>query len=270
MVPMGLAEKDVSDFVEELMARHRKTEERLEHIDSLHELAARTLRDAQALAEDIKERERKEADDYAQEVISKANEQARAILEAAEQQGLVLQEDAKKTERDRLAVRTNSLVQAEDGELIVGAQELAERLLAQANASADSKPASADLTASRLEDWLATTPTDSRDQAPGEYSSGATDDIADRTTESEPVPARRGYPRPTFRWKGASGATRYALCVFGPPYGMDDIVFLRGDLSGTSFTLPFHLDERVTYRWTVCPGSATGWGKPFPYLRCTG
>ena len=270
MVSMGLAEKDVSDFVEELMAQHKKAEERLEHIDSLHELATRTLQEAQALAEDIKERERKGADEYAQEIISKANEQAQAILEAAEQQGLVLQDDAKKTEMDRLAIRTNSLAQVKDGELIVGAKELAERLLAQANASAESKPADVGLTASRLEHWLALTSYDTRDQAPGELSSGATDDLANPTTQSGPVPARRGYPRPTFRWKGASGATRYALCVFGPPYGMDDIVFLRGDLTETTFTLPYHLEERVVYHWTVCAGSATGWGKPFPYRRCTG
>lgn len=270
MVPMGLAEKDVSDFVEELMARHKEAEGRLEHIDSLHELATRTLQDAQDLAEDIKARERKVADEYAQEIILKANEQARAIVEAAEQQGLILREDAKKTERDRVAVRTDSLAQVGASELIVGAKELAERLLQQANASAESKPGSAGLTASLLEHWLAATSTNTRDQAPGEHSSGATDDIANRTTRSGPVATRRGYPRPIFRWKGASGATRYALCVFGPPYGMDDIVFLRGDLNETSFTLPFHLEERVTYRWTVCAGSATGWGKPFPYLRCTG
>ena len=267
---MGLAEKDVSDFVEELMARYRQAEERLEHIDLLHELATRTLQDAQAFAEDIKERGKKEADEYAQEINSKAKEQAQAIVEAAEQQALSLREDAKKTERDRLAVRTNSLVQVEDGELIVGAQELAERLLAQANASAESKPGGAGLTASRLEHWLAATSTDPRDQAPGEHPSGATDEIANRTTQSGAVPTRRGYPRPTFRWKGASGATRYALCVFGPPYGMDDIVFLRGDLSETSFTLPFHLEERVIYRWTVSAGSATGWGKPLPYRLCNG
>ena len=179
-------------------------------------------------------------------------------------------EDAKNKEWDRVAVRTSSLAQVNDGELIVGAQELAERLLEQANASAGSKPASAGLTASRLEHWLATTSTNTGNQAAGEHTSGAADDIPVGTTQPAPVATRRGYPRPTFRWRGVSGATRYALCVFGPPYGMDDIAFLRGDIIGTSLTLPFHLEERVTYRWTVCPGSATGWGKPFPYRRCTG
>ena len=263
MVPMGLAEKDVSAFVEELMARHRETEERLEHIDSLHRLATRTLLDAQALAQEIKEKERKEADEYAQEIILRANDQARTIVEAAEQQRVIVREDANKTERDRVA-------QASDGELIVGARELAELLLAQANAKSDSRTASAGLTTSRFEHWLAATATNARDQSPGEDSGDATNNNANRTRQPGRAATRRGYPRPTFRWKGSSGATRYALCVFGPPYGMDDIVFLRGNLSGTSFTLPFHLEERVTYRWTVCPGSATGWGKPFPYLRCTG
>ena len=270
MVPMGLAESDVSDFVEELMARHRQVVERLEHIDSLHELATRTLQDAQALAEDISERGRKEADKYAQEIIAKARDQALVIVEVAERQALSLVEDAKKTQSDRLAVRTNSLTQVSDGELIVGAKELAERLLEQASAASGSRPGSAEVTASRLEHWLTTTPMETVNHVAVELSSGATDDGTNRTTQSGAGQSRRGYPRPTFRWKGVSGATRYALCVFGPPYGMDDIVFLRGDIIGTSFTLPFHLEERVIYRWTVCGGGATGWGKPSPYLRRTG
>ncbi len=269
MVPMGLAEKDVSDFVEELMARHREAEEKLKHIDSLRELATRTLQDAQALAEEIKERGRKEADEYAQSIIPKAEEQAQAIVEAAKQQALILQEDAQKAS-DRVVLKNISLAQVKGGELIVGAQELAERLLAQVNASEGSMPGSAGLTSSRLEHWLAATSKDTGSHATGEHSSGATDDISNRTAQSGPVIPRRGYPRPTFRWKGVSGATRYALCIFGPPYGMDDIVFLRGDIIETSLTLPFHLEERVAYRWTVCGGSATGWGKPSPYLRCTG
>ena len=220
--------------------------------------------------EDIKERGRKEADEYAQSIIPKAKGEAQAIVEAAKLQALSLLDDAKKAESDRAVIRTNSLVQAKSGELIVGAQELEERLLVQANASAESKPVSGGLKASRLEHWLAATPTDHGGHAPGQHSSGATDAITDRTTQSGPVAPRRGYPRPTFRWRGVSGATRYALCIFGPPYGMDDIVFLRGDIIETSFTLPFHLEERVTYRWTVCGGSATGWGKAFRYLRCTG
>ena len=252
------------------MARHREVEERLEHIDSLHELATRTLQDAQTLAEEIKEGGRTEADEYAQEILSEAKEQAGEIVEAAKRRALILQEVAKKKESDRVAMRTNSLGQVNDWDLIVGAQELAEQLLQQANASAGSKPGSAELTAARLEHWLTTMSMDTGNQAPGEDPSGATDDVPSPTAKSGPVATRRGYPRPTFRWKGVSGATRYALCVFGSPYGMDNIVFLRGNLIETSFTLPFHLEERVTYRWTVCPGSATGWGKPLPYVQCTG
>ena len=269
-MPQGLAEKDVSDFVEELIARHREAEERLAHIDSLHELAARTLQDAQELAEDIKEKGRKHTDEYAQSIIPKAEEQAKAILEAAKKQAIILKEDANKTEADRVALRTSSLVRVGDGQLIVGAQELAEQLLKQANASADSRPENSGFTAARLEHWLTVSSMDSGNPSPAEHSNGATDDDSSPTTQVGAAPTRRGYPRPTFRWKGVSGATRYALCVFGPPYGMDDIVFLRGDIIETSYTLPFHLAERVTYRWTVCEGSATGWGKPFPYLRCTG
>jgi len=270
LVPMGLSEDDVSEFVEELMTRHRRVAERLEHIDSIHELATRTLQDAQALAEDINEKGKKETDEYAQEIISKARDQALAIVEVAEKRALNLIEDAKKKQSDRLAVRTGPLDQVSNGELIVGAKELAERLLEQASSGTGSKPGDAELTASRLEYWLTTTSMETGNHAPGDLSKGASDDPSARTMQYGAAPTRRGYPRPTFRWKGVSGATRYALCVFGPPYGIDDIVFLRGDIIGTSLTLPFHLAERVTYRWTVCGGSATGWGKPSPYLRCTG
>ena len=270
MVPMGLAENDVSDFVEELMARHKEVEERLEHIDSLHELATRTLQDAQELAEEIKEQGRKQTDEYAQSIIPQAKEQARAIIEAAEQQALVLLKDAQKTERDRLELRSGCLGQVNTGDLIVGAQELAERLLTQANTSAGTDPGSAEMTASQLEKWLATTAIDPPINGSPNRSTGSDENESNGASKTGTLPSKRGFPRPTFRWKGVSGATRYALCVFGPPYGMDDIVFLRADIIETSFTLPFYLEERVTYRWTVCGGSATGWGKPYPYLQCNG
>ena len=185
------------------------------------------------------------------------------------EQALILIEDAKKKDSDRVAVRTNSLAQTEDGELIVGAQELAERLL-ELSASAGGKPESAELTASRLKQWLGARSTNTGNPTASDQSGEAADNTPKGATQSQHVATRQGYLRPTFRWRGVSGATRYALCVFGPPYGMDDIVFLRGNIIGTSFTLPFHLEERVTYRWTVCAGSATGWGKPFPYRRCNG
>ena len=75
MVPMGLSEDDVSDFVEELMARHEQVETRLEQLDSLLRLAEATLQDAQDLAESHKSEERKQSDEEARAIIAQVREE---------------------------------------------------------------------------------------------------------------------------------------------------------------------------------------------------
>ena len=107
MVPNGLAEADVSAFVEELMAKRKEAEERLKHIDSLHELANRTLRDAQQMAEDLKE-EGWQAEENARAIIAEANERVEKIVEAADQGARAPKEGAQKDSERKAASITSS------------------------------------------------------------------------------------------------------------------------------------------------------------------
>ena len=83
---------DVSDFVEDCVARHKNLDQKPEHIDALYELAKRTLLDAKVLADELKAKERQLAGEYFQEAISKANAEAREIVKNANQHELDLKE----------------------------------------------------------------------------------------------------------------------------------------------------------------------------------
>ena len=196
MVPMGLAENDVSDFVEELMARHRQVEERLEHIDSLHRLATETLQEAQELAALHKSEGRKQSDEDAKAIIAEANERARVIIKTADKQAREIKQEAK-SESERNAASTGRLAQSQD------------------------QPA--------------------------------------------PAPSPGQKTRHTFRWNAVPEATRYGLYLCQPPYGKEDFVYVREDLSETSLILPIDLEPSVIYKWTIRAGNAKGWGKPNPF-----
>ena len=58
------------------------------------------------------------------------------------------------------------------------------------------------------------------------------------------------------------GATRYGLYLCRPPYGKEDFVYVKEDLSDTSLILPIDLEPGVIYKWTIRAGNAKGWGKP--------
>ena len=54
VVSEGLAETDVVIFVEKMMRQHRDSLKQLDHIAALHELATKTVEDAEQLSSDIK------------------------------------------------------------------------------------------------------------------------------------------------------------------------------------------------------------------------
>ena len=232
------------------MRQSKEADERLEHIDSLHELAKRTLEDAQTLSEGLKEEGQAEADDTARAIISEAAERARGIVAAAEQQAWRLIEEAK-AESEKQTLRTNTLAEMKARELIVGAHASVERILDQVNTKAASQARGA------------TTPTQQPVAAQAAESRG-TSQLPNQTITAAPVGAKS---RPTFRWPPVPGATRYAIYIFGPPYGRDDSIFQREDLTETYLTLPIDLEDGITYQWTIRAGNANGWGKPFPFKR---
>lgn len=59
--------------------------------------------------------------------------------------------------------------------------------------------------------------------------------------------------RPTFRWQGVSGASKYGLYVSKYPYGEANIVYQNENISGTatSFTIPKDLEQGQKYRWNM-------------------
>ena len=236
MVPEGLAEADVSAFVEDLMSQCREANERLEHVDSLHELARRTLQESEGLAQGHKEESRKEADAKAREIISKATKRAREIIDVAERES-----EKRAKQRFFKDARTQ-------------AQPQAQRIEAQVKMVANTRAGKFG---------------DSRNLAPNNRPVGAPRHHSKRTTQPRSGETPGSRSRPTFRWNAVPGATRYGLYIAGPPYGRSPLVFSGEDIIDTSLVLPFDLDEGVTYHWTVRARDSWGWGRPFPFKRYT-
>ena len=234
LVPDGLSEGDVTAFVEEIISRHKDADERLEHIDSLHRLATDTLREAQELAELHKSEGRKKADDDAQVLITEATERARSIIEFAEKEARELKQEAK-TESEREAASAILVAETKARELIVSAQASAQRRL-----------------------------NDAQDQ-PLATASPRPESLIQGQTQPEPTPTGGQKTQHTFRWNAVTGATRYGLYLCRPPYGKDDFVYVKEDLTETSLILPIDLEPNVIYKWTIRAGNAKGWGKPNPF-----
>ena len=84
VVTEGLAETDVVVFVERLMSEHRESLDKLEHVDTLHRLAAKTIEDARKVAAGIKREARQEAEAEGGEILVAARAHAQKILDAAD------------------------------------------------------------------------------------------------------------------------------------------------------------------------------------------
>ena len=84
VVSEGLAETDVVIFVEKMMRQHRDSLKQLDHIAALHDLATKTVKDAEQLASDIKEQGRVEAEPESVKTVDEATAQAKEMLERAE------------------------------------------------------------------------------------------------------------------------------------------------------------------------------------------
>jgi len=71
-------------------------------------------------------------------------------------------------------------------------------------------------------------------------------------TSSKPGERVTKY-RPTFRWQGVSGASKYGLYISKYPYGPANLVYENETISGssTSFTLDSDLEPGRLYRWNM-------------------
>ena len=83
VVTDGLAETDVVVFVEKLMNAHQADDERLQHLDSLGQLAKKTVEDAERLATSVQEEGLRLAQDQSGKIITAAQRRAELISREA-------------------------------------------------------------------------------------------------------------------------------------------------------------------------------------------
>ncbi len=76
----GLAETDVVLFVEKLMSSAQESRDKLEHLEALHELARRTVADAEKIAVAAKEESERLSQEQAASVLSDAQQRAQQIV----------------------------------------------------------------------------------------------------------------------------------------------------------------------------------------------
>ena len=84
VVSEGLAETDVVIFVEKLMRQHRESLKQLDHIAALHELATKTVEDAEQMATTIREEAKTQSNADSASMVAEAKKKAGQILEEAD------------------------------------------------------------------------------------------------------------------------------------------------------------------------------------------
>ena len=95
LVAEGLAETDVVIFVERLMREHRQSLDQLDHISSLHELAKKTVEDAERIAAGIVDEARQKAQAEAEGIVAEGRQRVDEVIEASERDADVLSEAAR-------------------------------------------------------------------------------------------------------------------------------------------------------------------------------
>ena len=135
IVPEGLAEEQVVNFVDGLIARSQNGSEGKDHHSALFSLAAQTVVEATNIAESTKEQARQEADAEAARIRSKAEEeareQARQVLETARNEAHAKSSKIIAT-ADEEAQQTLRSTRREAHEILQAAKQAADDLQAQA------------------------------------------------------------------------------------------------------------------------------------------
>ena len=102
IVPDGLDVTDVTLFVEGLMSRYQSSIEKASHIEPLHELARKTVEEAEHIAGEIKRRSEEEAKDLATQIRSNAEHSADEIIQRAFAAGTAIEEEAQRKAREKV------------------------------------------------------------------------------------------------------------------------------------------------------------------------
>jgi hypothetical protein len=77
----GLAETDVVLFVEGLMSREKEGLDKLQHVEALHELARRTVEDAEKIAVAARDEGLRLSEEQAGRIVSTAQQQAQDVVD---------------------------------------------------------------------------------------------------------------------------------------------------------------------------------------------
>ena len=102
IVPDGLDVTDVAQFVEGLMGRYQSSIEKASHIEPLHELARKTVEEAEHIAGEIKRRSEEEARNLATQIRSDAEHSADEIVQRAFAAGTAIEEEAQRKARGKV------------------------------------------------------------------------------------------------------------------------------------------------------------------------
>lgn len=94
LVPGGLDESDVKRFVEELMRRYESSVERASHIEPLHELAKKTVEEAERIAGTLKKQAEDEGQRIAGQIKSDAELSATGVVQRAVAAGNAIEAEA--------------------------------------------------------------------------------------------------------------------------------------------------------------------------------
>ena len=135
IVQEGLAETDVVIFVERLMRRHRERLKQLDHVTSLHELAKKTVQDAESLSSNIVAEARRESETElaraiaeakgkAQETIEEANLASRELAEAARASVAAMEADSRLAVLERVLKMDSALQELKESAI----EELSTRM----------------------------------------------------------------------------------------------------------------------------------------------
>ena len=110
VVANGLAEEDVALFVEWLMRKYQASLEKSSHIEPLHQLANKTVQEAERMAVGIKEKAERESQRRSAEIVSEAEHAGREIVELASRAASALEDAARRKVQEKFSELDETLL----------------------------------------------------------------------------------------------------------------------------------------------------------------
>ncbi len=102
VVANGLYEADVTTFVEGVLKEYQSSIERSKHVEPLHELAQKTVSEAERIASQIKAEAEADAGRLSTQVVSDAEHEAQEIIARAHRAGSTLEAEGRRKVQERI------------------------------------------------------------------------------------------------------------------------------------------------------------------------